>query len=129
MIVVFDAECLLCSAWVRFLLKHDRAARFRFASIQGEQGKRLLRDAGLRIEGLETLLLVDGESVYRHTDAILRVLKIMGMPWRLSAIARIVPASLRDRMYRFAARNRYRFFGRRETCYLPKPEEAWRFLD
>jgi len=128
-IVVFDAQCLLCDGWVRFLLRHDKGRRLRFASIQGEHGQALLARAGLRVEGLQTLLLVDGERVWQHTAAILRVLHVLGGVWRLAWIAWLVPAPLRDALYRWLARNRYRWFGRSETCLLPPADAAERFLD
>lgn len=84
MIVVFDAQCLLCNGWVRFLLQHDRAGRIRFASMQGVTGRQLLADAGLSVQGLQTLLVVDGARSWQHTAAILRVLHALGWPWRLA---------------------------------------------
>lgn len=129
MIVVFDAQCLLCNGWVRFLLRHDRQGVLRFASIQGEQGRRLLAQAGLQVDGLQTLLLVDGARSWQHTAAILRVLHVLGWPWRLAWVAWLVPARLRDAAYRWLARNRYRWFGRSEQCLLPPPDAAARFLD
>lgn len=129
MIVVFDGQCLLCNGWVQFLLRHDRRGRFRFASIQGEAGGRMLADAGLRVEGLQTLLLVDGDRSWQHTDAILRVLHGLGWPWRLAWAAWLIPRPLRDGLYRWLARNRYRCFGRSAQCMVPDPQVAARFLD
>lgn len=129
MIVVFDGQCLLCNGWVQFLLRHDRRGRFRFASIQGEAGGRMLADAGLRVEGLQTLLLVDGDHSWQHTDAILRVLHGLGWPWRLAWAAWLIPRPLRDGLYRWLARNRYRWFGRSAQCMVPDPQVAARFLD
>lgn len=129
MIVVFDGQCLLCNGWVQFLLRHDRRGRFRFASIQGEAGGRMLADAGLRVEGLQTLLLVDGDRSWQHTDAILRVLHGLGWPWRLAWVAWLIPRPLRDGLYRWLARNRYRWFGRSAQCMVPDPQVAARFLD
>ena len=74
MIVVFDGQCLLCNGWVQFLLRHDRSQRIRFASIQSAVGQQLLARAGLQVEGLQTLLVIDGERSWQHTAAILRVL-------------------------------------------------------
>ena len=128
MIIVFDAQCLLCNGWVQFLLKHDRQAQFRFASIQGETGQRLLAEAGLPMEGLETLLLVDGARSWQHTAAILRVLHRLGGLWRLAWLGWLLPAPLRDSAYRWVARRRYRLFGRSEQCILPSPEWQHRFL-
>jgi predicted DCC family thiol-disulfide oxidoreductase YuxK len=129
MIVVFDAQCLLCNGWVQFLLRHDHQGRFQFASIQGDTGKQLLAKEGLQVDGLQTLLLVDGNRTWQHTAAIFRVLGALGWPWRLAWLAWLVPSFLRDPLYRIVARNRYRVFGRAQTCMLPPVDDAGRFLD
>lgn len=129
MIVVFDGQCLLCNGWVQFLLRHDRAQRIRFASIQSAAGQQLLARAGLQVEGLQTLLVIDGERSWHRTAAILRVVHVLGWPWRLAWVSWLVPAPLRDVLYRWVARNRYRIWGRSATCMLPAPEHAGRFLD
>lgn len=129
MIVVFDGQCLLCNGWVQFLLRHDRSQRIRFVSIQSAVGQQLLARAGLRVEGLQTLLVIDGERSWQHTAAILRVLHALGWPWRLAWVGWLVPAPLRDALYRWVARNRYRFWGRSATCMLPAPEHRARFLE
>lgn len=129
MIAVFDGQCLLCNGWVQFLLQHDTKKRIRFASIQGAAGQRLLAQAGLKIDGLQTLLVIDGDRSWQHTAAILRVLHALGWPWRLAWVGWLVPAPLRDALYRLGARNRYRIWGRSDTCMVPSPEVAARFLD
>lgn len=128
-VIVFDAQCLLCNGWVRFLLRHDRRRVFRFASIQGHTGRTLLARAGLQVDGLQTLLLVREDRSWQHTAAILRVLHELGWPWRLAWGLAIVPAPLRDALYRMVARNRYRWFGRADTCMVPAPDERHLFLD
>lgn len=129
MILVFDAQCLLCNGWVQFLLRHDRQGKFRFAAIQGAAGQQLLSQAGLEVHGLQTLLLVDGQRTWQHTAAIFRVLHALGWPWRLAWLAWLVPSVIRDPLYRLVARNRYRVFGRTAACILPPPAHAARFLD
>lgn len=129
MIVVFDAECLLCNGWVQFLLRHDRQGQIRFASIQGTNGGRLLAQEGLQLDGLQTLLVVEGGRSWQHTAAIFRVLHQLGWPWRLAWIAWLVPSALRDPAYRLVARHRYRIFGRAQSCIRPPPDFASRFLD
>ena len=129
MIVVFDAQCLLCNGWVRFLLRHDRQGAFQFASIQGTAGQALLAKAGLKVEGLQTILLVDGERTWTYTAALLRMLHALGWRWRFAWLGWLVPAPLRDALYRWIARNRYWLFGRSETCLMPPSDYAARFLD
>ncbi len=129
MIVVFDSQCLLCNGWVHFLLRHDRKGTFKFAAIQGVAGQQLLSQQGLKVNGLQTLLLVDGQRTWQHTAAIFRVLHALGWPWRLAWLAWLVPSVIRDPLYRLVARNRYRVFGRTAACILPPPDDAARFLD
>ena len=131
MIIVFDSDCLMCSAWVQFILRHDKQARFRFASMQGAAGRRLLLQAGLDADDLQTLLVVDGHGhSWQHTAAIFRVLHGLGWPWRLGWWAGwLIPSALRDPAYRLIARNRYRIFRRRNACQVLPPHQAQRFLD
>lgn len=129
MIVVFDAECLLCNGWVQFILRHDRQGQIRFASIQGSHGSRLLAKEGLKIDGLQTLLVVEGERTWQHTAAVFRVLHRLGWPWRLAWMGWLIPSVLRDAAYRWVARHRYQIFGRSDTCIRPPPDVTARFLD
>jgi predicted DCC family thiol-disulfide oxidoreductase YuxK len=129
MIVVFDAKCLLCSGWVRFLLKRRGGQHVQFASMQGTTGRRLLLEAGLQPDDLQTLLVVEQGRSWQNTAAILRVLDAIGWPWKLAWAGWIVPAPLRDAAYRWVARRRYRIFGRSESCMLPPAGAAGRFLD
>ncbi len=117
-IILFDAECVLCSAHARFVLERDRHATFRLASMQGEVGRCLARRHGLDPNDPASLLVVEGDRVRRDSDAVLGICETLGYPWRLARVFRLVPAALRDPVYRFVARNRYRLFGRRETCWV-----------
>ena len=128
MIVVFDAHCLLCSGSVQFLLRHDRCERLRFASVQSDAGRDLLERAGIDALDPQSFVLVDGEHTHTETAAVLRVAHALGWPWRLAWIAWLVPAPMRNAVYRGIARHRYRWFGRRDTCFLPDPADATRFI-
>lgn len=129
-VIVFDGTCVLCSRWVDFILRHDRAGRFRLAAMQGQRGRALLVAHGLSPDDPVSFLLVEQGRGYSDTDAIARVLGQLGGPWRAaSAMLRIVPRRLRDPAYRWIARHRYRLFGRHTQCRLPEPEQAWRFID
>ena len=127
-IIVFDAVCVLCSANAQFVLKHDRREHFRLASMQGEAGAALYRRFGIDPADPDTIILVEGDSVKRDSDAVLAIYAGLGWPWRAAAALRLVPRFLRDPVYRWIARNRYRLFGRRETCWLPTAEQARRVL-
>lgn len=127
-VIVFDAQCVLCSANAQFVLKHDRREHFRLASMQGEVGAALFRRFGIDPADPETIILVEGDSVRLNSDAILAIYAGLGWPWRAAAALRLVPRVLRDPVYRWIARNRYRLFGRRETCWLPTAEQARRVL-
>jgi predicted DCC family thiol-disulfide oxidoreductase YuxK len=129
-VIVFDGVCVLCSRWVDFILRHDRAGRFRLAAMQGEHGRALLIAHGLSPDDPVSFLLVEQDRGYSDTSAIARVLTQLGSRWAWAgALIKVIPQPLRDRAYRWIARNRYRLFGRRDHCRLPEPEQAWRFID
>lgn len=127
-IIVFDALCVLCSANARFVLRHDRRGRFRLASMQGEVGAELYRRFGIDPADPDTLIVVAGDRALRDSDAVIAIWAGLGWPWHALAVARLVPRAVRDPVYRVVARNRYRWFGRRDTCWLPTPEQASRVL-
>lgn len=127
-IIVFDAECVLCSANAQFVLRHDTHGRFRLASMQGEVGSALYRRFGIDPADPETMVLVEGDRVLRDSDAVLAIYAGLGWPWRAMAVFRLVPPIIRDSVYRLIARNRYRLFGRREACFVPRSDQAERIL-
>lgn len=129
-VVLFDGVCNLCNATVNFLIDRDRDARLRFASLQSEPGRALLASRGVTVpEGdPESIVLVEGDAVWQRSDAILRLGRHLPAPWRWGAVLLVVPRVVRDAVYRWIARNRYRWFGRSETCRVPTPELRARFL-
>lgn len=122
------AECVLCSANAQFVLRYDKHGRFRLASMQGKVGAALYRRFGIDPADPETMLLVEGDRVLRDSDAMLAIYAGLGWPWRAMTVFRLVPRILRDSVYRLVARNRYRLFGRRETCFVPRADQAERIL-
>ena len=127
-IIIFDGYCLLCSRWARFVLRHDRAKRFRLLPAQTPLGMALYTHYGLDAVSYETnILLADGRA-WLKSEGTIRMLEGLGFPWSLASVARILPRAVRDPLYNVIARNRLRWFGSRETCYLPEPAEADRFL-
>jgi len=127
-VIVFDAMCVLCSANAAFVLRHDSGGRFRLASIQGEVGAALYRRCGIDPASPETLIVVEGGRALRDSDAVLAIWAGLDWPWNWLAAFRLVPRALRDPVYRWIARHRYRLFGKRDSCWLPTPEQARRML-
>lgn len=127
--VLFDGVCNLCNASVQFIVRRDPTGRFRFASLQSEAGRRLLEEHRLPTDELSTVVVVADGRAYTRSDAALRVARGLGGAWPALAALRLVPRPLRDAVYGLVARNRYRWFGRREACMLPTAEERSRFLE
>jgi predicted DCC family thiol-disulfide oxidoreductase YuxK len=128
-IIVFDGVCALCNGWVRFLLRHDRKGRYRFAAMQTPTGRALLAAHGLDPDDPSSFLLIEDGNAWMDTDAIRRVVAGLGGVWRIAHGLALLPRHLRNRIYRTIARNRYRWFGRHDTCFLPTPDQRGRFLD
>lgn len=127
-VILFDGMCNLCSGWVSFVLKRDPEGRFAFATLQSDAAQRLLaRDATTR--AVDSIVLVEQGRVFVQSTAALRILKGLGGGWALAYGLVIVPRFLRDAVYAFVARHRYRWFGRRDACYVPGADTRGRFLD
>ena len=128
-VILFDGECNLCDWSVRFVVRHDPRARFRLAALQSPVGRRLLAERGGDPRGIDSVVLIEGERWYARSEAALRIARGLAGPWRLLSALRIVPRPLRDWAYDAVARNRFRWFGRRDACLLPTPALRERFLD
>jgi predicted DCC family thiol-disulfide oxidoreductase YuxK len=127
-IVLFDGVCNLCHGAVRFLLEHDEDARLRFAPLQSDLGRTLLTQHGLNADGLDTMVLVDADGAHLRSDAALRIVRELGPPWRWLRVLAALPRPLRDAAYDFVARNRYRWFGKKDACPMASAEWTSRFL-
>lgn len=127
-VLLFDGVCNLCNSSVQWVLLHDPKGIFRFAALQSETGQALLQKAGFPGDRIESVVLVDGDRFFMRSDAVLEAARRLGGPWRLLGLFRIVPRPLRDAVYNWIARNRYRWFGRQEQCMLPRPEWKGRFI-
>ena len=129
-IILFDGVCNLCNGFVQFIIRHDPAGRFRFASLQSDGGRALLAAQGVPLTDAapETVLLVADGQVYSHSTAVLQIARRLGGFWRLLGVGFLLPRAWRDALYRFVARHRYQWFGRQAACQLPTPELARRFL-
>lgn len=127
-IVLFDGLCNLCDGTVRFIIDRDPTGRFRFAPLQSDVATATFARIRAGAPRIDSIMLIEGDTIYQRSDAILRIAELLGRPWSLAARFRFVPRAIRDAVYRFIARNRYTVFGVRTTCRLPTPSERARFL-
>lgn len=128
-IILFDGECHFCSEVVRFTIRRDPKARFTFAPLQSDTGQQLLRAAGLPPFNLDTFVLIENGQAYTQSNAALRVVRKLHMLWPILYIFIAVPKPIRNAIYQWVARNRYRWFGRSSACMMPTPEIRHRFLE
>jgi predicted DCC family thiol-disulfide oxidoreductase YuxK len=126
-VIYFDGYCGLCNGFVDFVLARDRGRRFRFAPLQGPTARARFGDPG--DVDPTTILLEDEGTVFERSTAALRIITALGGIWRLAGLLRLVPRFIRDAVYDWIARNRYGWFGKRDSCRLPSSEERAVFLD
>lgn len=128
-VVLFDGVCNLCSASVQFIIKHDPHRKFRYASLQSEFGQRVLQHFGLPSDELNSFILLEDEKIYTKSTGALRVTKKLNGLWPILYGFIIVPAFIRNAVYSWVAHNRYKWFGKKEACWLPTLELRKLFLD
>ena len=127
--VLFDGVCNLCNGSVNFAI--DRlpfTSNIRFGALQSESGQSLLVQSGRDPQILDSIIFIADDKVWRESTAVLKIVQRMRLPWRLFYALRVVPAFLRDPIYRWVGRNRYKWFGQREACRIPTPELKRWFL-
>lgn len=124
---MFDGVCHFCNNSVQFIIKHDKKAIFSFASLQSEVGKKLLENYSIPTN-IDSLIFIDGDTYYTMSEAALRICKELNGFWRFGYLFLVVPKGIRDSIYRIIARNRYKWFGKNETCPVPTPAIRKRFL-
>ncbi len=130
LIVLFDGVCNLCNRSVQFIIRHDRKGRFLFAALQSDAAQALLEQLHTPVPGSpESIILVYNNRVYHYSDAVLQIARRLDGAWPLAYAGIVLPRFVRDPIYRFIARNRYRWFGRQESCMLPSPALKARFLE
>jgi len=129
-ILLFDGVCNLCNTTVNFILDRDPTGYFRFAALQSDAGARALRACGREAVAGDpgSVILIEDGRVHERSDAMLRVVRHLSGAWPLLSVFLLVPRPVRDTVYRWIARNRYRWFGRSEQCRIPTPELRERFL-
>lgn len=127
-IILFDGVCNLCNGFVQFIIRRDPEGIFRFASLQSEAARRLLTDHGYSGYPLESVVFIQNGKTYEMSAAVLQIFKTLGGLWQVFSIFRIVPEGFRNKIYRFIARRRYHWFGKKAACMVPTPRWQQRFL-
>jgi predicted DCC family thiol-disulfide oxidoreductase YuxK len=127
-IILYDGVCNLCNSSVQFVIKHDRRGFFRFASLQSEMAATLLPTTADQREPLASVVYIFDGQVYTKSTAALKIARHLDGLWPALYIFIAVPKFIRDAVYNWIARNRYRWFGKQETCWMPTPELKHRFL-
>ncbi|HLP52938.1 MAG TPA: DCC1-like thiol-disulfide oxidoreductase family protein [Chitinophagales bacterium] len=128
-VVLFDGVCNLCNGYVNWMIDHDKKNQFKFASLQSEFGRQKVAELGLQGDYLNTIVYYDNGRGYTHSSAVLHILKQLGGVYSLMAIFLLVPPFIRNFVYNVVARNRYKWFGKRDSCRIPTPELKSRFLE
>lgn len=128
-IVFFDGVCNLCNKSVDFIIKRDHNRRFRYASLQSDVAVKLLVDKGVDTSSMRTIILLKDQTVFFKSDAVLEIARDLRPPWPAMYIFKLVPRFLRDQIYDIVSRNRYNWFGKRDTCRVPTDEERRLFLE
>lgn len=127
-VIVFDGVCHWCNAWVNFTLARDPHGKFKFGTLQSENAQQILKDLHLPADDFETFLLLERGRVFTKSTAALRVVRQLSGLWPLLYIGIVIPRPLRDAVYDYIARRRYRWMGKSETCRVPTQAERERFV-
>ena len=128
-IILFDGVCNLCNSSVQFIIKRDKKKQFLFTSLQSDAARDILLQFQLKNSEMHSILLIENEKIYQKSDAILKIVKHLNGIWKMSYGFIIIPKFIRDYIYMIIAKNRYRWFGKREVCMIPTKELQMRFLD
>ena len=128
-IILFDGVCNLCKNTVQFLIKRDSKAKFKFGSLQSEEGQAVLKDFDLSTNDFDTFVYIKENKWFIKSSAALRVLKELGGIWKFFFVFILIPKKIRDFLYDIVVRNRYKWFGKRDSCMVPTPELKNRFLN
>ena len=128
-IVLFDGVCNLCNSSVNLIIKNDKKAQFLFASLQSDVAKEILLQFPSKKINFDSILLIEHNKLYEKSTAVVRILRHLGGGYKLLSCMVIIPKFIRDPLYDYIAKNRYRWYGKRESCMIPAPELKKWFLD
>lgn len=127
-VLVFDGYCVMCSGFMRFIIRHDRQLNFRLLPAQSPIGEALYAHYGLKSGDYDSVLLLKDGNIRVKWDASISVFEGLGWPWKIASISRILPKPFANSLYDFVAKNRFKWFGRRDVCMIPTAEDREHFL-
>jgi len=128
-IILFDGVCNLCDAVVQFVIEHDKNDLFRFVALQSELGQEILKHIGINPNNIDSVILYEpGIAYYYKSTAAIEIAKSLGGFWHLGTVFRIIPNGIRNQLYDYIAKNRYKWYGKKESCWIPSKELKSKFL-
>ena len=128
-IILFDGHCNLCETSVQFVIKHDTKDQFRFVALQSDLGQKIISHIGINLKNIDSVVLYEpGVAYYHKSNAALHVARNLGGFFHLGTIFRIIPTSLRNVLYDYVAKNRYSWYGKKQSCMIPTEELKSKFL-
>lgn len=128
-IILFDGVCNFCNSAVNFIIRRNKNANIFFAAMQSQAGQKILQQYGLPVNDMQSFVLIENEKAYKQSTAALRICRHLKGLWPLCYGFIIVPAFIRNAVYNWIAKNRYKWFGKRQQCMIPTPEVKARFLN
>jgi predicted DCC family thiol-disulfide oxidoreductase YuxK len=131
-IVLFDGVCNLCNGFVNFLIENDKKQVFKFLALQSPLAQKYIQQAGIDpkiVQELNTVILIKNSKAYYKSQAVIEIAQQLQYPWKTLAVGKFLPKYILNYIYDFVAKNRYRRFGKKETCMIPSPRIKDRFLD
>tara|TARA_R110002033_G_scaffold41236_6_gene81836 strand:+ start:1349 stop:1765 length:417 start_codon:yes stop_codon:yes gene_type:complete len=128
-IILFDGVCNLCNSSVQYVIRRDKSNAYRFAALQSEIGKKLVEERGIDTSQIDSIILIEpGVAYYTKSTAALKIAQSFGGVWQLTSVFEWIPEKIRDWVYDYIAKNRYKWYGKKEVCMVPSPENNERFL-
>ena len=129
-IILFDGICNLCNSVVQFVIKHDKKDNFRFVALQSELGQEIVAYIGINTKNIDSIVLYEpGIAYYYKSDAALQIAKNLDGIFSLGVLFKILPTGIRNQLYDYIAKNRYKWYGKKESCMVPTPELKTKFLE
>ena len=126
-LILFDGICNLCNGWVQFIIKHDKKKQFRFGALQSEAAQNILKVQSLH--NINSVVLIMNGKAYTQSSAVLEIFRLLGFPWKLLYVFKILPPVIRNFLYNLLARYRYKWFAKRDSCMMPDDKLKERFID